>query len=170
MKGKQIVQINFGGTNIKDPDIFKWNLQNVGYSKPMTYTIDELEDYGIYYRVDAGGKVLTDGQFMYSNGALVSLSNDPHIAKDFRCQAKDARKEGWYFAKVVSAMPDVLQVENMQIIETIKAAGAVDDQLLQMEKLNNTGDRENTTMVNKILKTKYDVEIQQEGVHGRNDS
>jgi hypothetical protein len=166
MKGKKVIQLNWGGTNIKDPDIFQWKIQDVGYSKPMSYKIDELEDGGIYYRVDAAGTVMSNEQFVYLNGTLVSMANDAHIAKDFKCQADNARKEGWYFAKFASSMPDQTQLENDAIIEVLKSSGIIDSHIAQMKKLNDTGDRENITMVNKLLKTKYEVDIQREGIQG----
>jgi hypothetical protein len=166
MKGKKILEVDFGGTNIKDPDIFEWNIQSVGHSKPMTYTVDQLDDGGIYYRTDAGGKVLSNLQYIYTSGTLLILSNDMHVAKDGACQLSVAKKEGWYFARFAASMPDALQVENMQILETLKSAGVVDKDFDKFTELNNSGDRENMNMVNKILKTRYEVVVQREGVQG----
>ena len=52
------------------------------------------------------------------------------------------------------------------IIEVLKSSGIIDSHIAQIKKLNNTGDRENITMVNKLLKTKYEVDIQREGIQG----
>lgn len=160
---------------MKTPDVFEWHIKSVNYSMPMTYTIDELEDYGVYYRTDASGKLLSQDRFIYSEGCLRSMSNDPAVNMDGRCLTNDAKNEGWYFAKLASTMPLInpVQLENEGIFKLLSNAGDVDQEELQkLEALNNSNDNENINLANAILKRKYGnvLDIQSKTFHRSNDS
>lgn len=156
------------GTEIKDQETFQWTLQGGRNSRPMTYTIDQLDDGGIYFRTDVGGNILSDLQYIYTNGVLLIVSNDMHVAKDGTCQLSIAREEGWYFARFAAGFGDQNQMENDKIITLLKSNGVVDKDFDKLKELNDSGDRENTTMVNKILKARYGshLVLRREGISG----
>lgn len=156
MNNKKLLQINFGGTTIKGKDTYLWAIQGGMSTKNRTgYTADELEEGEVYLKMEYGIAVGRE-QFIYSNGCLVSLSNDAHIAKDYKCQLADAKKENWCFVKVSTAMSfDFNQKENNEMLGVLEGKGLMNDHLNQMKKLNDTGDTENTMMVNQMLKTRY---------------
>lgn len=155
MNNKKQSQINFGGTTIKGKDTYLWAIQGGMSTKNRTgYTADELEEGEVYQKMKSC--IVYSEQFIYSNGKLVSLSNDAHIAKDYECQLADAKKENWRFVKVSTAMSfDFNQKENNEMLEVLEGKGLMNDHLNQMKKLNDTGDTENTIMVNQMLKTRY---------------
>jgi len=89
---------------------------------------------------------------------------DPKTAFDW------SPTENWLFAKFSAAMMDPTRMQNDKYLKVLSAQiHPVLDQneIAKLQKLNDTGDHENSTMVAQIIKTRYGkyLEVQQKGVH-----
>lgn len=176
MKGKKIKVVNTGLTeDIKDDSIFDWTPKKVTLSKPVTLTIDQIDNFDIVIRCDASGRTIDGTQYIYMESCLQVLSNDPHISRDGRCLTEEAKKEGWYFVKMVSTMPTLnpLMLENDQIFRDLENVKEVDqEEIEKLKSLNKSGDNENISLANAILTRKYGslLDIQQREVRRQHDS
>lgn len=108
-------------------------------------------------------------QYYYNGVTLMIVGNDPAECDNFQCQKEKLKEE--LFMKLGSATANGTQIDayrnaNDTVIKLIKANGGSlsKKDAIRLPKLNKSADLETVILVHNILKARYNVDIQREGV------
>jgi len=147
-----------------------WNQMDPKFKHPYFGGSEVIEKFESGSIVTRECEPMTTAKQYYWNGiTLIIVGNDADECDNFTCQK--AKLKGEKFRKVASARMDTMEADayrevNNKMIETLKANGVSlsDKDAVRLPRLNESTDLETVILVHNILKEKYNVDIQREGV------
>jgi len=135
------------------------------YPKAVSATLDKFDSGDVLMLA----KDPLGTQYYYNGITLVIVGNNSVACDDGRCQKEKLKDE--LFMKLASARMDISEVDacretNKRMMEVIKGNGLSlsKKDVIRLPRLNESSDLETVILVQNILKEKYNVDIQREGI------